>query len=108
MELPKHAVSLENAKNWIRNWQERTEIGGNEIKAHMIPSKDAFDIFYNDKGFENYRGYNAITDQGEFKFLMVGVDADGNDIVDYDRGYYIYDMTTPCPSVCSRVEWLQL
>lgn len=107
MELPKHAVTLKDAIQWILNWQGE-KIVGNEIRAHMIPAKDAFDIFYNDKGFENYRGYNAKTDEGEFKFLMVGVDDEGNDIVDYDKGYYIYDMTTPCPSVCSKVEWLEL
>ncbi|AZB26833.1 MULTISPECIES: hypothetical protein [Chryseobacterium] len=105
MELPKNAVSLEDAIRWTKRWQLKELTSGVEIKAHMIPSKDAFDIFYNDKGFKNYRGYNAINDEGVFKFLLVGVDDDGNDIVDYSNGDYIYDMTTPCPSVCSKVVW---
>ncbi|MFP3834187.1 hypothetical protein [Chryseobacterium sp. SIMBA_028] len=102
MELPKHAVSFEEAKRWIIRWQVKELTSGLEIKAHMIPSKDVFDIFYKDKGFENYRGYNAIDDDGVYKFLMVGVNSEGYDIVNYDNGDYVYDMTTPCPSVCSK------
>ncbi|MCC3217133.1 hypothetical protein LIV57_17835 [Chryseobacterium sp. X308] len=108
MELPKHAVLLDDAKKWISNWQNTEIIDGTSIRAHLIPAKDVHDIFINDKGFERYRGYNAITDEGEFKFLLVGVDADNNDIVDYDKGYYVYDMTTPCPSVCSTAKWWNL
>lgn len=108
MELPKHAVSLDDAKTWISNWQNRNDINGMSIRAHIIPVQDVNDIFNKDKGFEQYRGYNAITDQGEFKFLMVGVDSNGNDIVNYEDGFYVYDMTTPCPSVCSAEKWWNL
>lgn len=108
MELPEHAVLLDDAKKWISNWQNTKIIDGTSIRAHLIPAKDVHDIFIDDKGFVRYRGYNAITDEGEFKFLLVGVDADNNDIVDYDKGYYVYDMTTPCPSVCSTAKWWNL
>ncbi|MEE6126114.1 hypothetical protein V2E39_01805 [Chryseobacterium arthrosphaerae] len=108
MELPKHAVPLKDAQRWIQNWQTRTDITGTEIKAHMIPPKDVSDIFTKDPNVINLRGYNAINDDKEFKFLLVGVDILGDDMVDYEKGYYIYDMTTPCPSVCSRVQWLDL
>lgn len=108
MELPKHAVLLDDAKKWISNWQNTKIIDGTSIRAHLIPAKDVHDIFIDDKGFVRYRGYNAITDEGEFKFLLVGVDEDNNDIVDYDKGDYVYDMTTPCPSVCSTAKWWNL
>lgn len=105
MELPKHAVSLTDAKRWISNWQERTDITGTEIKAHLIPPQDIADIFTDDPNVINLRGYNAINDNKEFKFLIVGVNILNEDMVDYDKGYYIYDMTTPCPSVCSMTRW---
>lgn len=105
MELPKHAVPLETAIKWIKNWQLKELISGLEIKAHMIPQKDVYDIFTKDPNVENLRGYNAIDDDGVYKFLLVGVDDKGDDIVDYDNGYYVYDMTTPCPSVCSNTIW---
>ncbi|UKB82269.1 hypothetical protein LF887_14775 [Chryseobacterium sp. MEBOG06] len=105
MELPKHAVLLKDAKKWINNWQNRKDIDGMSIKAHLIPAQDVDDIFSKDKGIEKFRGYNAITDGGEFKFLLVGVDDKDNDIVNYETGDYIYDMTTPCPSVCSANKW---
>ncbi|MFZ4929331.1 hypothetical protein [Chryseobacterium sp. Mn2064] len=105
MDLPKHAVTLDQAQTWIANWQGRKDIPGASIKANLIPAQDVNDIFMKDTGFTEYRGYNAITDEGEFKFLLVGVDASGNDMVDYAKGYYVYDMTTPCPSVCSLNRW---
>lgn len=108
MELPKHAVSFNDAIEWIKNWQIRTDISGTEIKAHHIPSKDVYDIFFKDPNVKGLRGYNAIDNDKVFKFLMVGVGEDGNDIVDYEKGYYVYDMTTPCPSVCSKSKWEDL
>lgn len=105
MELPKHAVLLEDAITWTKRWQLKELTSGLEIKAHMIPKQDIQDIFIKDPNVANFRGYNAIDNEGVYKFLMVGVDDKGNDIVDYDNGYYVYDMTTPCPSVCSKVIW---
>lgn len=105
MELPKHAVTLENAIQWTKRWQLKELISGLEIKAHMIPKKDVEDIFGKDPNVAHLRGYNAIDDDGVYKFLLVGVDDKGDDIVDYDNGYYVYDMTTPCPSVCSKTIW---
>lgn len=105
MELPKHAVLFEDAVEWINNWQTRTDITGTEIKAYLIPPKDVYDIFTKDPNVKDLRGYNAINNNKEFKFLIVGVDENGNDIVDYNNGSYIYDMTTPCPSVCSKSKW---
>jgi hypothetical protein len=105
MELPKHAVTLEEAIRWTNRWQERTDIKGAEIKAHRIPPKDITDIFAKDPDVVDLRGYNAINDDNEFKFLIVGVGKNNRDLVDYEKGYYVYDMTTPCPSVCSTVIW---
>ncbi len=52
MELPKNAVSLEDAIRWTKRWQLKELTSGVEIKAHMIPSKDAFDIFIMIKGLK--------------------------------------------------------
>ncbi len=105
MELPKHAVLLVDAITWTKRWQLKELTSGLEIKAHMIPKKDVEDIFGKDPNVAHLRGYNAIDDDGVYKFLLVGVNDRGDDIVDYDNGYYVYDMTTPCPSVCSKVTW---
>jgi hypothetical protein len=30
----------------------------------------------------------------------VGVDKNGVDLINYDQGLYVYDMTSPCPKNC--------
>lgn len=105
MKTPVLHVPLEDARKWIHNWQMQEKIKGTQIICHLLPSIDVYEIFKIENGTERFRGYNAINDEGEYKFLMVGVDPDGNDMVDPDRRWYIYDMTTPCPSACSANKW---
>lgn len=104
VNLPEQAVDLDVAKKWIANWQDDKEVDRASVKAYLIPHQDIADI-QQEQGWDNYRAYNGITEEGEFKLLIVGVNAEGNDLVDYNTGDYVYDMTTPCPSVCSLNVW---
>ena len=102
--FPEQAVELDVAKEWIANWQNNEEVDRASVKAYLIPYQDIAYI-QKEQGWVNYRAYNGITGEGEFKLLIVGVDEEGNDLVDYNTGDYVYDMTTPCPSVCSLNVW---
>lgn len=110
--VPKNAVTLEQAQRWIANWKNDQNIKRSSVKAYLIPHQDITDI-QKEKGWVNYRAYNAITDEGEFKLLIVGVDKDGNDIVHYSKSDelggaeddFVYDLTRPCPSYCSENIW---
>lgn len=110
--LPKHAIALDEAKKWIANWRNSVKVNTNEVTAHLIPKGDITEI-QQEKGWRKYRAYQAITDKGEFKLLIVGVDDNGNDLVNYpsteeydNTSYdYVYDFTTPCPSACSLNIW---
>lgn len=104
MELPENAIELDVAKSWISNWRQKESISTGDVIAYLIPSVDVKEISA-ENGWANFRTYNAINEEGEFKLLIVGVDENGNDLVDYNAGDYVYDMTTPCPSVCSLNEW---
>jgi hypothetical protein len=35
--------------------------------------------------------------------MIVGVDANGNDLIDPARGLFIYNFIKPCPSACNGV-----
>jgi len=34
--------------------------------------------------------------------MLVGVDANGDDVIDIAKGQYIYDVTKPCPNSCGK------
>lgn len=112
--IPKNAVTLEQAQKWIANWKNDQKMKRSSVTAYFIPHQDITDI-QKEKGWINYRAYNAITDEGEFKLLIVGVDKDGNDMVNYPKSGalenaqddYVYDLTRPCPSYCSDNVWWQ-
>ena len=39
-------------------------------------------------------------ESGLQKLMLVGVDAKGDDMIDAQKGYDIYDFTQPCPDKC--------
>jgi hypothetical protein len=102
--LPQNAITLEQAKEWISNWKNRGTITTSDIIAHLIPAINIESIKVQN-GWQDYRGYNAITNEGEFKLLLVGTDANKNDLVDYENGLYVYDLSEPCPNTCSNSVW---
>lgn len=102
--LPQNAITLVQAKEWISNWKNKGSITTTDIIAHLIPAINIENIKIQN-GWQDYRAYNAINDTGEFKLLLVGVDANNNDLVDYDNGLYVYDFTSPCPSLCANNRW---
>lgn len=91
-----NVITLKQAQEWAANWRSNPE---NTVKAHLIPEVDVTQLL-NEPGVENIRAYIGVDEKGINKLMLVGVDADGNDMIDDAAGQYIYDFTKPCPDTC--------
>ena len=96
-------IPLEIAEAWAKAWQDKTAISGSSFKASLIPMADILSI-QNDANAVNIRAYNAYDEENdEYKLLLVGVDENGNDIIDVSSANTkIYDLTLPCPDTCDQ------
>jgi len=98
METPNIVITLEEAQKRAQKWRDGS-VQGNDFKGSLI-SKETLVGLMGEDGQNGIRAYNGIDDQGEYKLLLVAVDSKGNDLIDENGGFYIYDFTTPCPTGC--------
>lgn len=91
-----NVIPLIQAQEWAAKWQEC-----NSLKAFLIQKDNIDSILAAGGGAVNFRGYLGLDDDGDPVFMLVGVDANGNDIIDEKEGYYVYDFNDPCPRTCS-------
>jgi hypothetical protein len=94
--IAENAICLDDARTWAERW---TSDPINKVKAHLIPRIDITELFAED-GVVDIRAYIGIDDEGCNKLMLVGVDKDGNDLIDEEKGDLIYDFTKPCPDTC--------
>ncbi len=96
-----NVLPLDVAKEESANWRAiaNEKFGEGYIKAFNIPLVDLTQILA--EGATSVRAYLAASEDGEKKLLLVGVDAQGNDMIDYENGQYVFDFTTPCPPTCA-------
>jgi hypothetical protein len=88
-------ITLEQAKNWIKTW--RNNLPKEPAKAHLINKQALLDVMQ-PVDVVSVRTYLAIDDEGVQKLVLVGVDANGKDLI--DETHIITDRTSPCPPVC--------
>jgi len=96
-ETAVNTITLETAQAWAQKWRDTP---GATVKAHLIPQIDITQLM-NEKDVVDIRAYIGIDDNGENKLMLVGVDANGNDLIDDANEQYIYDFTKPCPTTCN-------
>lgn len=94
--MAENTISLEQAQKWALNWRNNPN---KEVKAFLIPEVDLSQVMAEEQTV-NVRSYLGIDDLGNCKLMIVGVDAEGNDLINEDNGQYIYDFTTGCPPSC--------
>jgi hypothetical protein len=104
MKESNDVIKLDSAVSYTAGWRrmakERLD-PEDYIKAFLIPMTDFTNILA--EGAVSVRAYLGNNEEtGEKKLLLVGVDADGNDMIDYDAGKYVFDFTTPCPAMCDK------
>ncbi len=89
-----HDFPLGTASEWTANY--RNSNPSTSTKAHYF-GKTAIQSIFDQAGCVGMRIYYALDENGAKQLIIVGVDADGNDLYNgllAERGY-------PCPTYCS-------
>jgi hypothetical protein len=86
-------ISLENASVLTANFRQKFP---DSITANAYNKKQML-LLLNQTNCEGFRVYNGIDALGVQQLVIVGVDANGDDLF---RGILI-DQAQPCPTVCS-------
>jgi hypothetical protein len=88
-------ITLEDAIKWITNW--RNETPKEPAKAHLIQKQALLDVM-EPSDVVAVRAYMAVDDDGIQKVVLVGVDANGQDLI--DDNHILVDRSYPCPPYC--------
>lgn len=88
-------ITLEDATKWIKNW--RNSLPKEPAKAHLIQKQALLDVMEPDD-VVSVRAYMAIDDDGVQKVVLVGVDVNGQDLI--DDNHILVDKSRPCPPEC--------
>ena len=91
-----NTITLATAQAWAKNWRDKPE---NIVKAYLIPQADITQLMA-ETNVQDVRAYCGIDENGDYKLMLVGVDVNGNDLIDEAAGAYVYDFTAPCPRTC--------
>lgn len=86
-------VSLRDAGSWTKNY--RDQMGEGDPKGHFVGINKIEQVL-NQEGVVGIRFYHAIDNNGQRNLVLVGVDADENDLVNG----VIVDRTVICPPKC--------
>lgn len=95
-----NTIPVATAQTWVDRWRASDQTL-TDIKGFLIPGEDLSSILA-ESGAVDSRAYLAIDDENQFHLLLVGVDSNGDDMIDEDEGLFIYDFTHPCPPMCSK------
>lgn len=103
---PQNVLPLQEATDQAANWRElaNNAFGTGYIKGFKLSMVNFTQI--QDSGADSIRVYLGVTNDGEKRLLMVGVDSNGDDMIDYDNGQYVYNLTTACPPGCGTANEL--
>ena len=91
-----NTLPLATAQEWALRWKSNPVT---TVKAFLIPEEDTVQL-YNEPLVESIRAYLGVDAKGVAHLMLVGVDANGKDMIDATKGWYIYDFTKPCPNTC--------
>jgi hypothetical protein len=96
-----NTIPLPEAEVWQANWIASESLANDpsKIRSFLIPIADLQQVI-NEMGVANARGVLGITPEGEYKFMLVGVDNNGQTMVNPIQGQHVYDFTQPCPPDC--------
>jgi hypothetical protein len=94
--MAKNTITLATAQTWAAKWQNDP---AHKIKAFLIPQDDITQLFQYE-GVCDVRTYMGLDENGIHKMIIVGVDANGKDLIDESKQQFIYDFAKPCPDIC--------
>ena len=88
-----HGITLEAAEALTRRYRDKAGPGAQ--RASMFP-RDVFTALLAQPGCLGIRIYNGESDKGERVSVLVGVDAEGNNM----ESGLLFDWSFPCPPYC--------
>ncbi len=98
-------ISLAKFNTWTNAWVQ----GGQAYTAttltryYTMPVIDLAEVLGETPAAARfYQGLDTSVTPNVPHLLLVGVDASGNDMLDYSAGQYVYDVTHPCPPKCGK------
>jgi hypothetical protein len=94
-----HRISLQAAAALTRRFREHP--GAGTERAAMFP-RETYDALLKQEGCRGIRIYYGRADGGGMNLVMVGVDADGNDMTSGT----IMEESYPCPPFCGAASAL--
>ena len=91
-----NTIDLEKAQIWANAWRSLEDkspyVDG--LKGWWVPGDDLSQVLA--EGAVNSRMYIGMDDD-ELKLMIVAVDGEGNDMIDAEKGWYIYDFSKGIP-----------
>jgi hypothetical protein len=87
-----HRINVSEGAAYTRRFREAHP---DAIRAHMF-NRDILDSILMDPRCVKVRFYNGRTEEGAATLVIVGVDAEGHDLLDAPLG----QQTLPCPPIC--------
>jgi phage gp36-like protein len=106
MSSSTNVLPEQEAINYAASWRTlgADKLGTDFFKGFLIPMEDLTQII--NKGCCNIRVYIGNDSDNGKHLLIVGVDEDGKDLINYEEGYYVYDFTEVCPEICDETSVL--
>lgn len=103
---PQDTISLNKFNTWTTNWKDHgKDFIANEkdiLKYFTMPLIDVSQMLgETPDSARYYLGLRTDTVPNVPHLLLVGVDSNGVNLLDYSKGQYAYDVTKPCPPACS-------
>ena len=97
--MAENAIELGTALEWAKAWRNLEDKSSyvNELKGWWAPGSDLSQV--TQEGAVDSRMYIGLKGT-EIKLMLVGVNADGQDMINAEEGWFIYDATKPCPPMC--------
>ncbi|HET7601491.1 MAG TPA: hypothetical protein VFK36_00650 [Gemmatimonadales bacterium] len=88
------AVTLEEARELVRRWRETRSALPGDPSCEFF-GRDILDKILAQEGCVGLRVYHGRNAKGQHALVLLGVDADGNNLTDA-----IAEQGLPCPPVC--------
>ena len=104
--IQKDSVSLDTYNLWKSNWQSdsRTWINTDTLISFEMPLVDFKEVIA--EGAVKSRFYLGLEGNAKdgftAKLMVVGIDSNGYDMIDYSKGEYVYDLSQACPPFCAK------
>lgn len=73
-------ISKGKARKWVNNYKKKYEKDKNYLSSVLFDKKIVMDML-NEARCEGLRVYNAMDDEGNLHFVLVGTDANGNNLL---------------------------